>query len=174
MGVDQLKKVEPNRYYFWSDRTKIFKTYGAANDLVLDGEFTKFYSDGQIFEKGKFDQGLKDGVWRIWNNDGSLQKEEFYDSGLLHGEITTFFNDTTIIQEYRKGLQHGHKKWVYNDDVVKDEKYRKGHLVQRDEKRTKSKEKKAKKRILIFNRDETKPRKERRSKDKGETDKGES
>lgn len=68
----------------------------------IHGPYHKFHANGQYAEFGNFDEGVKKGVWKTWNEDGELLEAlvyapwqdlgdyyEFYDTGQIKA-IGTF------------------------------------------------------------------------------------
>ena len=128
-AANNIKKYDEDKTYYWTDRYKIFQTQGFASDLVLDGEFRIYYRSGQLFEKGNFKNGLKSGLWLLWNENGSLKKKAMWKNWNLNGESVSIDQDTTINSNYKQGLQHGYQKIYVNEIFVQKRKYKKGSLI---------------------------------------------
>jgi antitoxin component YwqK of YwqJK toxin-antitoxin module len=72
-----------------------FKTelYTKLLDLY-DGDYTKWYENGNIECKGKYHRGNKFGTWSYYNNSGALIKQENYsDEGYLSGNYLEYFTN---------------------------------------------------------------------------------
>jgi antitoxin component YwqK of YwqJK toxin-antitoxin module len=46
------------------------------------GKILKYYDDGSIMVSGQA-KGLKNGVWKYFNKDGTLNHEEIWDNGVV-------------------------------------------------------------------------------------------
>jgi antitoxin component YwqK of YwqJK toxin-antitoxin module len=51
---------------------------------VRDGVYVEFYENGTASVKGKYKDGLKHGLWKYYNPDGSFKNKERY----VNGELT--------------------------------------------------------------------------------------
>ena len=74
------KKNGPYKEFFESGSPKI-------EAIMIDDEFdgiVKIYNpNGQVWQSGTYIKGLKEGSWMINKDDGTLEKEEIYKSGIL-------------------------------------------------------------------------------------------
>jgi len=53
------------------------------SDTTLVGATNMFHPNGKIWMKGNYSNGLQDGRWEIYKEDGSLEKTEVYSKGNL-------------------------------------------------------------------------------------------
>jgi hypothetical protein len=54
-------------------------TYIKDNDAFYEhGEFVFYYSDGQIESRGRYEQGLKVGVWERYMANGTRKADRYY------------------------------------------------------------------------------------------------
>lgn len=90
--------------------------------------------DKTLLEKGTYHQGLKDGIWYSWHENGALKSISSYQEGLLSGPFLYFDRQGKIVQTgaYRKGKPHA--TWISYDGAVKtgEKKYKKGALLEKD------------------------------------------
>lgn len=115
--------------YYWIKNNKLQKNKGGFSGSLLHGEFHKYNEDGQLIEKGQFFQGMKNGLWQIWDLKGDLVHRMNYNKGLLEGEMIQYGSNGSVVKTpYRKGLIHG-KKQVISADTTLVEKYRHGVLI---------------------------------------------
>lgn len=101
-GQRHGKQVETNR--------DGFKTEQEYVDGQPQGEYARFYPNGQLCEKGTYDEnGEKSGKWRVWNEDGRLSREEHYLNGALNGEKRTYYAGEKLksTEVYAAGKRHG-------------------------------------------------------------------
>lgn len=76
-----INHFNKNKNYYWFKAQKVMVTQGGASGLLLNGLFESFYPNKQLNEKGQFKNGLKNGEWLYWRNDGTLSKKEFWSGG---------------------------------------------------------------------------------------------
>ena len=43
-----------------------------------EGEYKKYYQNGNLSEKGKYNYGNREGQWVYYNKDGSIKVGEYY------------------------------------------------------------------------------------------------
>jgi len=123
------KTVEPKegRSYHWFKSGAIHTSeYGTSGELLHEG-YEKFYLDNQIAEKGKFYYGQKEGSWKTWHTNGTLDSKQYWQDGRRHGAFLSYDTNGGLVEKgnFRKGKKHG--KWinyvkkdtvVYKNDVV--------------------------------------------------------
>lgn len=102
------KKVKPKRKrtYYWSDTRGIYQTQGGYSYYLLDGSYTAYYYPGnQLKEKGKFRNGVKDGIWLTWFSNGKLKDKVHWKNGIIDGNMEIYNSDGTssYITTYRNG-----------------------------------------------------------------------
>ncbi len=75
-NVSSRKYFSSRKEYYWYKSQKVIITKGAASGSLLSGVYEVFYENGQFCEKGRFINGLKNGEWRYWNQEGDLILKE--------------------------------------------------------------------------------------------------
>ena len=105
-----------NRTYYWYKNNSILKTTGGGDGRTLHGDYTCFFPDNNLKEKGKFKYGLKTGTWIIWYNNGKMKEISNWCRGLLHGNISTFDMEGNKIstEKYRNGKKIGDSYKLHN------------------------------------------------------------
>lgn len=54
-------------------------TYVSWNDTYIEhGRFTYYYPDGTIECTGEYDRGVRSGIWKRFNPDGTSRQDRFY------------------------------------------------------------------------------------------------
>jgi hypothetical protein len=76
-------KIKNDRYYFWYYNNIIHSTQGGFNGQLLNGHYVSLYKDKNLKEQGDFKRGLKDGVWKSWNQKGDLTNVTTWDEGVV-------------------------------------------------------------------------------------------
>ena len=46
--------------------------------VYMEGNWTKYYENGQVQEKGKYEKNKKVSVWETYSQDGTLTSKETY------------------------------------------------------------------------------------------------
>ena len=101
-------KAKEEKVYYWYKADKIRTTRGGFGGKLLHGEYTAFYIDQNLKEKGQFKKGLKKGAWKAWYPNGELKEVVKWKKGQRNGAFATYRSDNTL---YRTGK--------YKDDQPK-------------------------------------------------------
>ncbi len=68
---------------YYNSKTKtvmlLYTYYGG----ILEGEYYIKYSNGQLWEQGKYKNGVQEGEWKMWNREGKLIRRRIFNSGTL-------------------------------------------------------------------------------------------
>ncbi len=94
------------------------------------GPYREYYSSGQLFVEGRYDQGEPMGDWKYFHENGTESKTVYYEKGRLHGKIECHHADGTLqsSREFAKGLRHG--DWEIYDvtgkTLLREEHYKNG------------------------------------------------
>lgn len=113
---------------------------------VLDGEYTEWYSNGNIKLEYNFYNGILQGECKQWYIDGKLKEVTTFLNDKVIGEykswwsngnmlITCFYNEKGFHQDYKKyfkngnlefsciynnGIENGEYSWFYEDGSLKN------------------------------------------------------
>jgi hypothetical protein len=118
MSDSKKVKFEPGLQYAWFKSNTILRTMGGADGKLLNGEYTCFYPDNNLKEKGKFSKGVKNGSWINWYENGKMQAIITWKLGKLHGIHKIYDSDGKVIvsEKYRRGsVVKEKKKEIKND-----------------------------------------------------------
>lgn len=79
------KKIKPQKEvrYTWYKAKSILTTQGAYQGDLLHGVYQENYANKQLKVQGTYKYGLKNGIWRYWDEAGKLVKEENWKNGVL-------------------------------------------------------------------------------------------
>ena len=75
--------VKPGLFYYWYSANAIHATQGGFSGHLLSGRYTEYYLNKNLKEQGFFKQGLKSGIWRTWNEDGTASQVSNWENGIL-------------------------------------------------------------------------------------------
>jgi antitoxin component YwqK of YwqJK toxin-antitoxin module len=86
-----------------------------------DGHYTEWYAppSHQKMEEGEYVDGVRQGKWNLWHENGKLRRTEIFLNGKLEGSWKQYRDDGTLESEesYRGNLRDG--KWVAYDTTGK-------------------------------------------------------
>nr|WP_319511363.1 hypothetical protein [uncultured Draconibacterium sp.] len=120
--------VEDDATYYWFANGEIHKNTGGYSGQLLQSIYQKTTFGGSLIEQGSFKDGLKDGVWKIWDLDGNLVKIENWKKGFKNGK--SYYINTNaekeIITEYKYDQKHGWELQFQNDSLILKEKFKHG------------------------------------------------
>lgn len=124
------ENAKKNYVYTWYKYNIIYRTLGGYDGRLLNGEYTQFYKNGSLKEKGFYRLGCKKGKWRIWYKNGQLKEFSIYKHGLKNGKEVVYDNTgkRSEVSYYRNGLKHGNCYYYNMDTIVKKEYYQKGEI----------------------------------------------
>ena len=94
---------------------------------VKHGEFTSFYDNGQIKERGSYVNGIQHGEFTSFYDNGQIKERGNYVNGKKHGEFTSYYDSGQVEERenFVDGKKHGKYAWYYNNGMVKGQ----GHFV---------------------------------------------
>jgi hypothetical protein len=76
-----------------------------------------WYEDGQIFERGLYQHGIREGEHKSWYPDGQLYQFDFYLNDQLEGKCRSYHSNGLIwaMEFYQDGERKGECKWWYEN-----------------------------------------------------------
>jgi len=95
LEVNPIKRapaVKADLFYYWYSANQVHFTQGGYSGQLLNGVYTEYYKNKNLKEQGMFNRGLKDGMWKNWNKDGTLKKVINWDEGVVsNGKKSSFW-----------------------------------------------------------------------------------
>jgi len=99
-------------------------------DGVHDGAWKEFYDNGELKAEGVYDNGVKTGVWNFYHPNGKLEQNGKYDSkGRLTGQWIWYYASGNLWREenYIKGLADGMmSEYVEDGNIITEGEYIEG------------------------------------------------
>jgi len=84
--TNKVVSAQQGRSYYWFKGGAIHNSeYGMAGELLHDS-FLKFYHTNQLAEAGTYKNGLKEGYWKNWFDNGTLQSQTYWNKGQKDGK----------------------------------------------------------------------------------------
>src|ERR1700712_5807439 len=71
--VSSDPEIETDRFYYWYSGNGIHSTQGGYSGRLLNGPYSEYYINKNLREQGAYQKGLKQGIWKSWNERGVLQ-----------------------------------------------------------------------------------------------------
>lgn len=81
-----------DKMYYWYKSGEIHQSYGGSGGQLLHLEYSKYFKNNQLAEKGSFYYGLKSSLWKSWYETGNLKEEVRWRNGEKNGPY--FYYDT--------------------------------------------------------------------------------
>lgn len=78
-------KAKPQNLYYWYHGRQLHQSQGGYSGKLLDGTYTKYYSNKQLARQGQYKKGLATGWWKDWRLNSSLSKQAYWKNGRQHG-----------------------------------------------------------------------------------------
>lgn len=90
-------------------------------DGLEDGEWRKYFANGQLMERRYFEKGKKVGIYSAWWPDGKQRLSYHFKAGEYEGTCKEWNEEGKLIAEmnYRQGHEEGPQKQFYNNGKVR-------------------------------------------------------
>lgn len=108
-----------DRTYYWFSGKQINTTQGGYSGKLLNGEYQDFYTNKNLKESGSFFKGLKDGVWKTWNESGMLNDLFTFKNGRKNGVYAKYDHTGKVLEQgsYKDDLLTGHQMISVGDSM---------------------------------------------------------
>ena len=83
--------------------------YKKFSDTPFTGKFIKYRVNGQLWRKGSYKNGKREGEWVFYHDNGQLWSKGSYKNGELEGEWVDYRKDGTV-NRYLSGTFKNGKK----------------------------------------------------------------
>lgn len=84
--------------YYWYATNKVHTLQGGYSGQLLNGAYTETYLNHNLRTQGTFKKGLKDGIWKDWDERGTLIQIVNWRAGIRSGPFS-FFNPDGSLKE---------------------------------------------------------------------------
>lgn len=91
-------KIPKQTRIYWFKNNHLFSTVGGYNGPLLEGDYSAMVSNRYLFEKGKFEFGLKEGEWLRWHPNGEIHSKYFWENGKREGPFYRYDSDGILKQ----------------------------------------------------------------------------
>ena len=131
-ALDDDIAAEFDKRYYWFYEGELKSTQGHYSGKLLHGEILKFDRHQNLMAKGEFANGLKDGVWLVYNPNGIVANKTTWQHGWRVGKFEQYYMNGKLykVVPYRKNLFHG-KAYIYSieGEILGTEEYKEGRLI---------------------------------------------
>lgn len=129
--ASSLASASEDLMYYYIDANELVITQGAFLGSLLHGEALFYNKNGVLSAKGHFKGGLKQGKWTHWNEDGEITEIISWKKGVKFGKYKKIHYNGDIEEgAWKNNLMHG--LWIHskNGEIVSEEAYKNGKVVQ--------------------------------------------
>jgi len=106
--------------------------YAPNKEKPFSGSVFDLYDNGQKKLNGRYRNGIKNGKWKWWNEDGGLDSTGSYKKGLMHGKWTSWYKNgiKSTEQTWKNGVEEGlFTRWYENGLQASEKTYKGGYLI---------------------------------------------
>ena len=85
---------------------------------TLDGQYNEYYSNGNMFTSGKYNNGKKEGLWKIYTESGLLWKSYEFKNDELNGQYISYYASAgtkEIVGNYKNNKLDGSWNEYYSN-----------------------------------------------------------
>jgi hypothetical protein len=98
--IDHVPSIKTGLFYYWYSANQVHSTQGGYSGQLLNGLYTEYYRNKNLKEQGVFWRGLKDGVWKTWNQDGTLKQViAWHEGAIASGKRLSFWQRLNIFKK---------------------------------------------------------------------------
>jgi antitoxin component YwqK of YwqJK toxin-antitoxin module len=109
--VNHPPSTKSNLFYFWYSASRVHSTQGGYSGQLLNGSYAEYYLNRNLREQGVFKKGLKDGIWKSWNPDGTLKQVINWNNGIeINGETIPIWKRLNIFKKSQSSRDTTSKK----------------------------------------------------------------
>ena len=93
---------------------------GSFKNGVKDGTWVWYYENGQLSYKGNFNNGKRDGAWFWYWGNGQVSSKDNYKNGKKEGDWVSYYENGQLRHKgnYKNGVKDGTWVWYYEDGTV--------------------------------------------------------
>lgn len=106
---DAGEVVKDGPYVKWYQDAKQRQIQGLYRDGLREGSWTAWHENGNRMEQAEYRGGRKNGPFIVWSEGGAKRFEGTYREDLMHGLITEWYENGQKNKEieYREGKKNG-------------------------------------------------------------------
>jgi len=100
-------------YSYYDQSLKAIENYEGG---IKQGMSVSYYPTGQTAQELKWNNGIKDGAWKQYFDNGIIKLQAIFKNGKLHGDYRVYHSNgkTYVEGQYNNGLMDG--PWKYYDE----------------------------------------------------------
>lgn len=118
--ISELKYEEKS-----GGKIKTIKTYDL--DTVLNGPSEEYYKSGILLKRVFYNNGLLEGIYKVYSTDGKISFEREYKNGLMDGYYRNFKDGKISYElEHKNGLRDGYYRDFKDEKISYELEYKNG------------------------------------------------
>lgn len=131
-------KINDRLIYAWYNADKLFFNQGGYSGRLLNGKYLVFDKNKKLRTEGVFSNGLKNGIWKTWNESGIITSTIKWEKGQREGESLFYdsYGKLKKVVPYKNNLIHG-TLITYQGKNEDKARYKHGILIPEKEKKQK-------------------------------------
>lgn len=126
-----LPAFSDDKFYAWYKSDSILVTRGGYSGKLLQGDYLELYPDKAIKQKGKYVNGLKDGKWQTWFQNGEKESVTTWDNGFRNGVFEIYSAEGKLQKSgnYKSGKEDGEVSEFLQEGKVHKVLFKQGQVV---------------------------------------------
>jgi antitoxin component YwqK of YwqJK toxin-antitoxin module len=120
--------LKADRLYYWFSGNVIHTTQGGYSGKLLNGKYNEYFPSKSLKEQGRFEKGLKSGIWKTWTEDGVLNQQITWKEGIKQGKFMLYDEQGIMKQSgtFVDNLLNGNILTYHGKDSIQTIKYKAG------------------------------------------------
>jgi len=110
--TNKTPSAKTKRSYYWFKGGAIHNSEAGIGGELLHNDFRKFYHSNQLAEDGRFNNGLKEGYWKSWFENGVLQSTTYWHKGRKDGSYQSYDQTGFMTEKGRYNNDKKQGRWI--------------------------------------------------------------
>lgn len=125
LGYDKKRKLEGEYYMgkkvglWYSNRLCCSDTIAIYDNINISNNTIAYHESGRVMIEGSIVNNKKQGIWKVYDNQGKLIKTMAFENDNLNGHAYSYTNDTVKRRTYVNG-KFLNEEFIYNNDFDKN------------------------------------------------------
>lgn len=116
---DKISKKVMNGYYIVGDSSKKWEEFSVKEGL-LNGDYIVYHNNGKVFTHSKYFKGKLHGEDLLYYSSGKLKKFSAYNTGKIYGKIIEYYEGGQVRSESKMKDGEVYSSLIFNEsgDVI--------------------------------------------------------
>ena len=102
-----LQLIKEETFHFIGSKSMV----GTYKDGMRDGEWAYWFENGQIRMRGNYKSGQRDSLWTHWYDNGVIASKYFYDNKTVDGKVMEWHIDKECWDRMGNECECGEHWW---------------------------------------------------------------